>query len=136
MANDAQFQRLCVALNLPEAAAEPLFQRNDSRRKNRPALNQILGGRLLTQTRAHWQEKLDAQGVACGAVRDVKEAIAVAEKGERDMVVEIDHPTAGRLKGLKVLTTQAVGYACGSATGPAHAGSAYRRSTEGNAWPG
>ncbi len=100
VANEAQFQRLCIALDLPEVAVDPRFQRNDGRRKNRAAMNEILNGRLLTNTRAHWQEKLDAQAVACGSVRNVKEALAVAEKSGRDMVVEVDHPSAGRLKML------------------------------------
>jgi crotonobetainyl-CoA:carnitine CoA-transferase CaiB-like acyl-CoA transferase len=100
VANEGQFQRLAVALDLPELAADPRFKRNDGRRKNRAAMNEILNGRLSTNTRAHWQEKLDAQAVACGSVRNVKEALAVAEKGGRGMVVEVDHPSAGRLKML------------------------------------
>ena len=100
VANDAQFQRLCSALELPEAAANPLFLRNESRRKNRDAMNAILHARLKTQTRAHWHARLEAVGVACGAVRNIKEAIASAQMSGRDMVVEVDHPTAGRLKVL------------------------------------
>lgn len=100
VANEAQFQRLCIALDLPDVAVDPRFQRNDGRRKDRAAMNEILNGRLVTNTRAHWQEKLDARAVACGSVRNVKEALAVAEKSGRDMVVEVDHPSAGRLKML------------------------------------
>ena len=98
VANEAQFQRLCIALELPEIGIDPRFQRNDGRRKNRAAMNEILNARLITNTRAHWQKKLDSQAVACGSVRNVKEALSVAEKSGRDMVVEVDHPSAGRLK--------------------------------------
>ncbi|HSW23018.1 MAG TPA: CaiB/BaiF CoA-transferase family protein [Burkholderiaceae bacterium] len=100
VANDAQFQRLCVALEIPQAATDPRFLRNDGRRKNRDALNEILNARFATCTRAHWESLLERAGVACGPVRNIKEALAVSEQSGRGMVLEIDHPSAGRLKVL------------------------------------
>ena len=98
VANDAQFQRLCQALGRPDIAADPRFQKNDGRLKNKAALRELLIGCLAARTREQWYEALRDVDVAAGSVRNVSEAIAVAVDGEREMVVEVPHPTAGSVK--------------------------------------
>ena len=98
VANDAQFQRMCQAMERPDIAADPRFQKNDGRLKHKPALRELLNACLATRTRQEWYEALRDVEVAAGSVRNVSEAIAVAADGERDMVVEVPHPTAGSVK--------------------------------------
>ena len=98
VANEATFRRLCVALGVPELANDPRFQRNDGRRQNKEAMNDVLGVILKSNTRVHWQARLDENGVSCGAVRNVKEALAVSQASGRGLIVDIDHPTAGPIK--------------------------------------
>ena len=98
VANDAQFQRLCQALGRPDIASDPRFRKNDGRLKNKAALRELLIGCLAARTREQWYEALRDVDVAAGSVRNVSEAIAVAVEGEREMVVEVPHPTAGSVK--------------------------------------
>ena len=98
VANDAQFQRLCQALGRPDIAADPRFQKNDGRLRNKAALRELLTACLATRTREQWYQALRDVDVAAGSVRNVSEAIAVAVDGGRDMVVEVPHPTAGSVK--------------------------------------
>jgi crotonobetainyl-CoA:carnitine CoA-transferase CaiB-like acyl-CoA transferase len=98
VANDAQFQRMCQAMERPDIAADPRFQKNDGRLRHKAALRELLNACLATRTRQAWYEALRDVEVAAGSVRNVSEAIAVAADGGRDMVVEVPHPTAGSVK--------------------------------------
>ena len=57
--------------------------------------------RSRTRSRgAHWLALFDAHGIPCGPINDYAEAFADPQVRARDMVVEIDHPTLGRMRTL------------------------------------
>jgi crotonobetainyl-CoA:carnitine CoA-transferase CaiB-like acyl-CoA transferase len=86
--NDAQFARLCGALGLPEAAADPRFATNAGRVTNRQALVALLERALAGRGAAAWVAVLARAGVPCGLVNDLGEAFAMAERLGLGPVVE------------------------------------------------
>jgi crotonobetainyl-CoA:carnitine CoA-transferase CaiB-like acyl-CoA transferase len=57
-------------------------------------LEEILG----TKTRDEWLEHLGQYDVLCAPVYDYRELFADPQVAHNEMVVEQDHPTAGRVK--------------------------------------
>ena len=68
--------------------------------ENRAALEGILNERFGTAPVAHWVERLREVGVPAGPIHDVGAMHRDPQTLARDMVVESDHPVAGRVKGL------------------------------------
>ena len=102
--NDAQWQRLCSALNRPELGADPRFTTNELRVRNYPALRGVLAPIFEAATRQAMIDGLRAAGVPCGSVRSVDEALRDPQTLAREMVVSVDHPALGPLRVLGVPT--------------------------------
>jgi crotonobetainyl-CoA:carnitine CoA-transferase CaiB-like acyl-CoA transferase len=96
-ANDRLFERFCALLGHPEWSKEPDFADATRRVKNREALIARIEAITSHEPRAHWLERLEARGIPCGPINNYAEAFADPQTRARDMVVEIDHPTLGRL---------------------------------------
>lgn len=96
--NDKLFQRLAAAIGVPELAHDPRFAGNPDRVRHRAELIPLLQAALSRRGSAEWAELLDAAGVPCAPIATVEEALTSPQATARDMVVEFDHPTAGRLR--------------------------------------
>jgi crotonobetainyl-CoA:carnitine CoA-transferase CaiB-like acyl-CoA transferase len=96
--NDRQFAGFCGLLGRPDLAGDVRFATNSARVENRTALLEIAAPLLRAKPVAHWLGGLRAAGVPCGEVRSVGAALAAPESIARDMVVEVPHPTAGKVK--------------------------------------
>ena len=99
-ANDRTFRRLCEALGHPEWADDPEYRDDTHRIRNREALAARIEAVLETRPRSHWLELLDARGVPCGPINDYAEVMADPHVRARELVVETDHPTLGRIPTL------------------------------------
>jgi formyl-CoA transferase len=97
-ANDRLFERLCALLGHPEWVTEPGFANATLRVRNRVALAERIESITVEGTRQHWLARFDAAGIPCGPINNYAEAFADPQIRARDMVVEIEHPTLGRLK--------------------------------------
>jgi crotonobetainyl-CoA:carnitine CoA-transferase CaiB-like acyl-CoA transferase len=95
------WRRLCVALERPELADDPRFHDFEARSRNRTALVELLTGELSRQTTAVWLERLEAQGVPCGAVNTVKEAFADPQAAALGSLVEYAHPALGQVRTMR-----------------------------------
>jgi crotonobetainyl-CoA:carnitine CoA-transferase CaiB-like acyl-CoA transferase len=73
--NDMQWQGCCRALGLEELAADARLTRNAGRLAHREELVATIARRMAERPAAEWQARLDAQGVPCGVIRTVREAI-------------------------------------------------------------
>ena len=98
--NDDQFQRLARVLDRPELGADRRFATNADRVVNCEALRQALAPALAGWSRADLVGRLTAAGVPCGAVRSVSEALADPQVAARDMIVPLEHLTAGPIRVL------------------------------------
>ena len=82
------WERLCKAVGKPEWLKDRRFATVNLRAENKEALYESLDGIFLDRPSSEWLEKLHAEGIPCGPVRDVAEALADEQVRERNMVVD------------------------------------------------
>jgi crotonobetainyl-CoA:carnitine CoA-transferase CaiB-like acyl-CoA transferase len=99
-ANQSNYERLIGVLEIPGLAADERFRTNAGRLKHREALVEILTARLIERTTHEWLVEFDAIGLPSGPVLGVPEAVAHEQALARGMIVETEHPVAGRMRGL------------------------------------
>lgn len=95
--NDDQFRRMCDVLNAPALARDRRFTTNADRVRNCEALREELSGWLGKWERDELLTALTRAGVPCGAVRSVTEALADPQLEAREMIVPLEHVTAGAI---------------------------------------
>jgi len=99
-ANDRLFQRLCELLGHPEWIADPAYASDAARVRNRMPLAERIQAITEQQPRAYWLAKLDAEEIPCGPINSYAETFADPQVLARGMVVDVDHPTLGRMRAL------------------------------------
>ena len=99
-ANQANWERVVKVIGSPELAADARFKTNVDRLKNIDALAPLIAERLRTRSAADWIREFDAEGVPAGPVNRIGDMLSDPQVLARDMVVEVDHPKAGRVKAL------------------------------------
>ena len=99
-ANQANWERVVKVIGAPELAADARFATNVDRMKNLVALVPLIGDRLRMKTSAEWLAAFDAEGVPAGPVNRIGDMLSDPQVLARDMVIEVDHPKAGRVKAL------------------------------------
>jgi crotonobetainyl-CoA:carnitine CoA-transferase CaiB-like acyl-CoA transferase len=87
--NNATWPLLCQALELVSLITDPLFQDNQSRVKNRIALNQTLGDRIAQLPLADAVKRLEAANVPHSAVATVAEVLSSEHVKSHEMLLEI-----------------------------------------------
>jgi formyl-CoA transferase len=83
------WERFCTTLGAPEWITDPRFADKPSRSVNRDALNAAINLRLALQDRDYWIERFNADGVACGHINDVSEALAEPQVAHLGMVQSV-----------------------------------------------
>ncbi len=96
--NDSLWAAFCGAIGKEELTGDPRFRTNVDRVQNHGELWPILNGHFSSLTCGEALEPIKSRGVPCGPVRDVAEVCTSPEVLAREMVVEVDHPQAGRTK--------------------------------------
>ena len=99
-ANQSNWERIVKAIGMPELAADARFRTNTDRMRNLAALTPLLGDALRKKPSAHWIAEFEAAGVPVGPVNRIGDMLADPQVKARDMVVETEHPKAGRVKGI------------------------------------
>ena len=99
-ANQRNWLKIVDALGAPELASDPRFAHNPERMANLKELEAELGKRFRLKPAAHWLAVLDELGVPAGPVNDMLQALSDPQTIAREMVVELDHPTAGPVKAI------------------------------------
>ena len=75
---------------------DPRFQTQPDRMANRDALDDALTRGFVSKSRETWLDLLVKWDVPGGPVNNIAEALADPQVLLRNMVVEVDHPTAGK----------------------------------------
>jgi crotonobetainyl-CoA:carnitine CoA-transferase CaiB-like acyl-CoA transferase len=96
------YERLCDIVGLPALKTDARFRSNALRVANNRALVALLQEKLRAKPTEAWVAALDAAGIPAGPVLHHDEVFAHEQILARDMVVEIDHPKAGRMRTLGV----------------------------------
>ena len=89
-------------MGLAELADDPRFASNRARVEHYDELEPALAERLRTRTRADWIASLNAEGVPCGAVRDVAEVLHDPQLAAREMIETVEHATLGTVRVLGI----------------------------------
>ena len=89
---------LCDCLGLPEVENDPRFATDEARRRNKEALDAVLEPRLRSKSTAEWLELLVAAGVPAGPINGVAEALADPQVRANHMLLEMEHPKAGKVR--------------------------------------
>jgi formyl-CoA transferase len=99
---DKLFAGLCQAIGRPELTADARFATGPRRLDHRRALAAEIEKTTVKESRAHWLARLEAAGVPSGPINTYPEALADPHTLAREMVVDLVHPGAGRIKNLGV----------------------------------
>lgn len=96
--NDSLWQKFCQVTGLEHLTNDPKFATNPKRVENRDELVGIIQERLLTKTASEWVEALEAAGIPAGPINDFEQVYKDPQVLHRKMLVEAEHPVAGRIK--------------------------------------
>ncbi len=99
-ANQTNWLRVLDAIGAPELAADPRFKDGAGRMGHLAELEAELAPRFRAKPAQHWLDALDREGVPCGPVYDMLQALGDPQTAAREMVVEVEHTTLGRVKTL------------------------------------
>ena len=87
--NDAQFQRLCGLLNLPDMASAPAFRSNADRLANRAEMTRRITEATLRRTKADLLAACEAAGVPADQINDLAETFADPQVRHRGMQLDL-----------------------------------------------
>jgi len=99
-ANQPNWERLARVLGAPEWLTDEHFLTNADRMNNLEALVPLVNAKLEHKTVKEWTALLEAEGVPCGPINSIGDMAADPQTLAREMVVELDHPRAGRTRAL------------------------------------
>jgi len=89
---------LLEAAERMDIAGDERFKTREGRRQNYAALEETLAPTFQTRTRAEWLERLAAHDVPAAPLYNVAEVLDDPQVRHLDLVEELEHPQAGRLK--------------------------------------
>jgi crotonobetainyl-CoA:carnitine CoA-transferase CaiB-like acyl-CoA transferase len=99
-ANQGNWERLVRVLDAPQWLADPRFASNAERMKNLDALSAVMNEKIRVWKLKDLLTALDAAGVPCGPINSIADVAADPHALAREMVVELEHPRAGRTRAL------------------------------------
>ena len=92
---------ISTALELDEDLSQrPEYATLDRQFEHRPQLQAIFRERFATNSTEHWVKRLEAVDILCAPVRSLEQALADEQTVVNRMVLEMQHPTAGRVRAL------------------------------------
>ncbi len=101
-ANQANWERLCRAIDRHELLEDPRFATNADRMQNLEELVTTLEATFATRSTAQWLEALEKAGVPGGPINNIADVYADPQVQAREMMVEMEHPQAGRVRNIGI----------------------------------
>ena len=110
-ANQKHWLRTLEVLEAKELAQDPRFATGADRMAHLKELEALLSARFRTRPAEYWLSALEEVGVPCGPVNNMLQALADPQTLARDMVVEVEHSSLGKVKtlGLPIKFSQTPG---------------------------
>lgn len=96
--NDALWAKFCQTAGLEALIEDERFKTNPLRNKNYEALHPMIAEKVKQKTTDAWMKLLDDAGVPNGPINTIDRVVANEQVLARDMIVEVEHPVAGRLR--------------------------------------
>ena len=85
-------------LEKPEWHSDPLYSTNSSRVANRIKLVDLINSSLSEYPTSYWLEHFKGKNFPFAPVNDIASTFAHPQTQARDLVREMDHPRAGKIK--------------------------------------
>ena len=104
VASEGIWRRFCQAIGRAEWADDSRFDKNSNRVENRSLLIGLLAEIFLDRSTDEWLKLLNSVGVPCAPVQTVDQVFQAPQVLHREMLVQVEHPTAGivRMAGIPV----------------------------------
>ena len=99
-ANQSNWERIARLVDAEALIADPRFATNTARMQHRDELARLLGEKLRQRPTREWLQALDQADIPAGPIQSIGEMAADPQTLAREMVVEFDHPVAGRTRAL------------------------------------
>jgi len=108
--NDRLWVTLCELMEL-DIDCDPRFITNPQRNENYHILRPILAEKFMSKTAEEWQQLFDQAGIPSGPINTVDKVVANEQVIARDMILEVEHPTAGttRIPGIPIKLSRTPG---------------------------
>jgi crotonobetainyl-CoA:carnitine CoA-transferase CaiB-like acyl-CoA transferase len=97
-ASTRTWERLARAIEREDLLDRPEYAHATDRVRNRARLVSEIESATSMRPRAHWLALFEREGVPCGPILDYAEVFADPHVRAREMVAEVDHPRAGRIR--------------------------------------
>ena len=105
------WERFCKAMDRDDLSTNPDYTQNGDRVRNRSRLVPLLQEEFLRKPVAAWVQQLEEGAVPCGSINELSDVFADPQVLSRNMLVEIPHPTLGKIKqaGIPIKFSQTEG---------------------------
>jgi len=100
--NDTQFAKFAACVGHPEWAEDEKYQTNPARVNNRDDIEAKIREALSKDSAKNWIDQFVKAGIPCSMVYPVDEALESEQAKANNMVVEVEHPTAGPVRMLGI----------------------------------
>ena len=98
VASEVIWRRFCQAIGRAELIDDNRFADNSKRVANRVELIRLLGEIFLQRNNAAWFKLLTDAEVPCAPVQTIDQVFQAPQVLHRDMLMEVEHPTAGKIR--------------------------------------
>lgn len=96
-ANARQWEMLCEVIGKPEISTDARFATNQDRVANRIALQEVLNEAFAARDAMEWVTRLNEVGIPSGLINSIADVFSHPQALDRQLRIEIEHPTAGLL---------------------------------------
>lgn len=96
--NDALWKKFCTLVGHDDWAADERFATNPKRTEHQPLLKEMITPVFATKTVDEWIKTLKEAGIPVGPINTVDRVLQDPQVIAREMLVETDHPIAGKIK--------------------------------------
>ena len=96
--SEEEWQKFCKLTGRDDLASDLRFQSHPARIENYSAFEPRMNELMKTRTTAEWLAFLEPAGIMCAPVNNIAQVVNDPHILEREMVVEVEHPRAGKLK--------------------------------------
>ena len=98
VASEVIWKRFCQAIGRPELTDDRRFADNSRRVENRAELISLLSELFVKRNNQAWFDRLTAAEVPCAPVQSIDQVFQAPQVLHRDMLMEVEHPTAGKVR--------------------------------------
>jgi formyl-CoA transferase len=98
VASEVIWKRFCQAVGRGDLADDPRFTNNSKRVENRGALIALLSAIFLERDNQTWFRLLTEAEVPCAPVQTIDQVFQSPQVLHRDMLLDVEHPTAGKVR--------------------------------------